>query len=122
VYDDLTGAWKGRSGQIFFGSYNGLTVLSPSVVEEKRFVPRVVLTDFKVSDQSVPIGPDSPLKQSISVTKAITLAHSQNTVSFGFAVLSYAHPDPFDTPTASPTAAAAYGSCPCTIPLKDWGK
>jgi signal transduction histidine kinase/streptogramin lyase len=93
VYDDLTGAWKGRSGQIFFGSYSGLTVLSPSVVEEKRFVPRVVLTDIKISDQSVPIGRDSPLKQSISVTKAITLAHSQNTVSFGFAVLSYAHPD-----------------------------
>ena len=93
VYDDLTGAWKGRSGQILFGSYSGLTVLSPSVVEEKQFVPRVVLTDFKISDQSVPIGRDSPLKQSISVTKAITLAHSQNTFSFGFAALSYSHPD-----------------------------
>jgi ligand-binding sensor domain-containing protein/signal transduction histidine kinase len=89
VFDDFTGAWKGRLGQMFFGSYSGLTVLSPSFVEEKRFVPRVVLTDFKMSDQSVPIGPDSLLKQSISVTKDLTLSHNQNTFSFEFAALSY---------------------------------
>lgn len=93
VLDDLTGAWKGRSGQMFFGSYSGLTVLSPSVIEEKRFVPRVVLTDFKISDQSVPIGADSPLKESISVTKELTLSHNQNTFSFGFAALTYADPE-----------------------------
>jgi ligand-binding sensor domain-containing protein len=89
VFDDLTGAWKGRSGQMFFGSYSGLTVLSPSFVEEKQFVPRVILTDFKISDQSVPIGPDSPLKQSISVTGTLTLSHNQNTFSFEFAPLGY---------------------------------
>jgi ligand-binding sensor domain-containing protein/signal transduction histidine kinase len=93
VFDDLTGAWKGRSGQMFFGSYSGLTLLSPSVVEEKRVVPRVVLTDFKISDQSVPVGADAPLKQSISVTKALTLSHNQNTFSFGFAALTYADPE-----------------------------
>jgi streptogramin lyase/signal transduction histidine kinase len=93
VFDDLTGAWKGPSGRIFFGSYSGLTVLSPSVIEEKRFVPRVVLTDFKISDQSVAIGADAPLRQSIAVTKALTLSHSQNTFSFAFAALSYADPE-----------------------------
>jgi ligand-binding sensor domain-containing protein/signal transduction histidine kinase len=92
VFDDLTGAWKGRSGQMFFGSYSGLTVLSPEDIEEKHFVPRVILTGFKISDQSVPIGADAPLKQSISVTKAITLSHNQNTFSFEFAALSYADP------------------------------
>ena len=93
VFDDLTGAWKGRSGQMFFGSYSGLTVLSLSVVEEKRFTPRVIFTDFKISDQSVPIGAHAPLKQSISVTKALILSHNQNTFSFGFASLTYADPE-----------------------------
>ena len=93
VFDDLTGAWKGRSGQMFFGSYSGLTVLSPSVVQEKRFTPRVVFTDFRISDQPVPIGAGAPLKQSISVTKALTLSHNQNTFSFGFAALTYADPE-----------------------------
>jgi ligand-binding sensor domain-containing protein/signal transduction histidine kinase len=93
VFDDLTGAWKGRSGHIFFGSSSGLTVLSPTVIEERHFAPRAVLTDFKISDQSVPIGADAPLKQSISVTKAITLGYNQNTFSFEFAALSYVDPE-----------------------------
>jgi signal transduction histidine kinase/streptogramin lyase len=93
VLDDLTGAWKGRSGQIFFGSYSGLTALSPDAVDERLFIPRVVLTSFQISDKSVPVGADSPLKKSISVTKALTLSHSQNTLSFEFAALSYADPE-----------------------------
>ena len=93
VLDDLTGAWKGRSGQIFFGSYSGLTALSPDAVDEKLFVPRVVLTNFQISDKPVPVGADSPLKESISVTKALTLSHSQNTLSFEFTALSYADPE-----------------------------
>jgi ligand-binding sensor domain-containing protein/signal transduction histidine kinase len=93
IFDDLTGAWKGRSGQMFFGSSSGLTLLSPAVIEEKRFAPRVVLTDFTIFDQSVSIGPNAPLKQSISVTKSVTLLHNQNTFSFEFAALSYADPE-----------------------------
>ena len=93
VFDDLTGVWKGRSGQMFFGSYSGLTALSPEGIEEKHFTPRVILTDFKISDQAVPIGAGEPLKQSISVTRAITLSHNENTFSFEFAALSYADPE-----------------------------
>jgi signal transduction histidine kinase/ligand-binding sensor domain-containing protein len=93
VFDDLTGAWKGRSGQMLFGSYSGLTVLSPDGIEEKHFPTRVILTDFRISDQFVPIGADAPLKKSISVTRAITLSHNQNTFSFEFAAQSYADPE-----------------------------
>ena len=93
VLDDLTGAWKGSSGQIFFGSYSGLTALSPDAVDEKLFIPRVVLTNFQLSDKPVSVGAGSPLKESISVTQALTLSHSQNTLSFEFAALSYADPE-----------------------------
>jgi signal transduction histidine kinase/ligand-binding sensor domain-containing protein len=93
VPDDLTGAWKGRSGQIYFGSNSGLTTLSPDAVDEKLFVPRVVLTNFQISDKPVPVGAGSPLKESISVTKALTLSHSQNTLSFEFAALNYGDPE-----------------------------
>ena len=93
VLDDLTGAWKGRSGQLFFGSYDGLTALSPDAVDEKLVTPRVVLTNFQISDKPVPVGADSPLKESISVAKALTLSHTQNILSFEFADLSYADPE-----------------------------
>jgi signal transduction histidine kinase/streptogramin lyase len=93
VLDDLTGAWKGRSGQLFFGSYDGLTALSPDGADEKLVTPRVVLTNFQISDKPVPVGPDSPLKESISVARALTLSSSENTLSFEFADLSYADPE-----------------------------
>jgi ligand-binding sensor domain-containing protein/signal transduction histidine kinase len=93
VPEDLTGAWKGSSGQIFFGSYSGLTALSPDAVDERPLIPRVVLTNFQISDKPVPVGAESPLKKSISVTKALTLSHSQNTLSFEFTALNYADPE-----------------------------
>jgi ligand-binding sensor domain-containing protein/signal transduction histidine kinase len=93
VLDDLTGAWKGRSGQMLFGSYSGLTALAPDAVDEKLLIPRVVLTNFQISDKPVLVGADSPLKESISVTKALTLSHGQNTLSFEFAALSYSDPE-----------------------------
>jgi signal transduction histidine kinase len=67
--------------------------LSPDEVDEKLLVPRVVLTNFQISDKPVPVGADSPLKESISVTKTLTLSHSQNTLSFEFTALSYADPE-----------------------------
>lgn len=93
VLDDLTGAWKGQSGRIFFGSYSGFTALTPTDVNEKPHTPRVVLTNLQISDKSVTVGPDSPLKQSISITQDLTLSHSQNILSFEFTALSYADPE-----------------------------
>jgi ligand-binding sensor domain-containing protein/signal transduction histidine kinase len=90
VFDNLTGAWKGRSGLLLFGSYSGLTVLSSHAVEERLFIPRVVLTKFQISDKTVSFGKDSPLTESISVTKALILPYDQNTLSFEFAALNYA--------------------------------
>ena len=93
VFDDLTGAWKGRSGLMFFGSYSGLTVFSPDGVQEEPSSPRVVFTSFQIADKPVAVGPNSPLSKAISVTKSITLSHGRNTVSFDFAALSFADPE-----------------------------
>lgn len=89
VFDNLTGAWMGRSGRLFFGSYSGLTVLVAGDIKETVYAPPVVLTDLRISDLPVVAGGDSPLKQSISVTKNLKLNHDQNTLSFEFAALAY---------------------------------
>jgi signal transduction histidine kinase/ligand-binding sensor domain-containing protein len=93
VFDDLTGAWKGRSGQMFFGSYSGLTAFSPDAVREEPSMPQVVFTNFQISDRPVTVGPNAPLKRAIPVTKSVTLSHNQNTFSIEFAALSFADPE-----------------------------
>jgi signal transduction histidine kinase/ligand-binding sensor domain-containing protein len=93
VFDDLTGAWSGRSGRLFFGSYSGLTVLSTQEVHERIYPPVVALTGLQISDKPVAVGGDSPLKSSISVAKSLILDHGQNTVSFEFAALTFSGPE-----------------------------
>jgi signal transduction histidine kinase len=53
----------------------------------------VVITDFKISGDSVPIGGNSPLKRVISFTDTVTLSHTQNVLAFEFSALSYTNPE-----------------------------
>src|ERR1700722_13030656 len=87
------GAWKSPSGEMFFCSTVGLTSFFPDQVVDNPFVPPVVLTDFLLSDKTVPVGGQSPLSQSISLTKSLILHPEQNIFSFEFSALSFASPE-----------------------------
>jgi PAS domain S-box-containing protein len=94
---DLTGwsaCYQSPSGEMFFGGFSGATAFHPSRIVGNSFVPRTVLTDFRLSGNAVPIGSGSPLKKSITYTDAITLPHGQNIFSIEFSALSY-----FNAPT-----------------------
>ncbi|HEY4050236.1 MAG TPA: two-component regulator propeller domain-containing protein, partial [Acidobacteriaceae bacterium] len=84
--------FKSRTGEMFFCSRAGLTTFFPEKVVDNPYVPPVVLTDFLLFDSRVPVGGESPLKQSISVTNFLTLTHTQTVFSFEFSALSYANP------------------------------
>ncbi|MBV8549855.1 MAG: hypothetical protein JOY54_01045 [Acidobacteriaceae bacterium] len=92
---DLTGwgaCYESPSGEIFFGGFNGATAFYPSRIVNSSFVPRAVLTDFRLSGDKVAIGSGSPLKESITYTPAIILSHQQNIFSIEFSALSYFNP------------------------------
>ena len=89
---DLTGwgaCYQSPSGEMFFGGFSGATAFYPSRIVNNSFVPRTVLTEFRLSGNPVPIGPESPLKRSIVYDDSITLAHRQNMFSIEFSALSY---------------------------------
>jgi signal transduction histidine kinase len=86
-------AFKTPSGEMFFTSYAGLTTFFPHDVVGETYVPPVVITDFKVSGNTLPIGGDSPLKRAISFTDTVTLSHAQNDISLEFSALSYTSPE-----------------------------
>ena len=76
---------------MFFCGSGGVTAFFPEDIRENPFVPPVVLTSFKISDEAVPIGGDSVLKKAIPYTESLTLSYRQNFISFEFAALSYAN-------------------------------
>jgi PAS domain S-box-containing protein len=89
---DLTGwgaCYQSPGGEMFFGGFSGATAFYPSRIVNNSFVPRTVLTEFRLSGNLVPIGPESPLKRSIVYDDSITLAHEQNMFSIEFSALSY---------------------------------
>lgn len=92
---DLTGwgaCFQSPSGEMFFGGFSGATAFYPDRIANSSLTPRIVLTDFRLSGNPVPIGGGSPLTRSITSTDSITLSHEQNIFSIEFSALSYLNP------------------------------
>ncbi|MGB6691230.1 MAG: two-component regulator propeller domain-containing protein [Terracidiphilus sp.] len=92
---DLTGwgaGFKDRSGEMFFGGFNGATEFDPDKVADTSYTPPVVLTEFRLSGSPVDIGGGSPLSKSITYTTQLTLSHEQRIFSLTFSALSYFSP------------------------------
>jgi ligand-binding sensor domain-containing protein/signal transduction histidine kinase len=86
-----TGCYQAPNGEMFFGGSNGLNAFFPENVGDNPYVPPVVITSFKIFNESVPIGPKSVLKNAIPYVGSVTLPYSDNVFSFEFAALSYAN-------------------------------
>ncbi|MCK5370503.1 MAG: hypothetical protein KAQ62_18200, partial [Cyclobacteriaceae bacterium] len=92
-YAFSTKACKSPDGEMFFPSDNGLLSFHPDSIEDNPIIPPVVITDFQIFNESVPVGGKSPLHESISSTTEIKLPYNQNFLSFEFAALNYIHPE-----------------------------
>jgi ligand-binding sensor domain-containing protein/signal transduction histidine kinase len=91
-FNDFSVYYKSPSGEMFFGGVNGVTAFYPERVVDRPFVPPVVLTDFRLFNDPVPVGGRSPLKKSISYSDSLTLSHAQNIFTLEFSALSFASP------------------------------
>jgi serine phosphatase RsbU (regulator of sigma subunit)/ligand-binding sensor domain-containing protein len=85
--------FRSPSGEMFFGGIIGFNAFYPDSVKDNPIAPRIALTDFKLFDESVPIGGNSPLQKHIAETDAITLAYWQNDISFEIVALHYGRPE-----------------------------
>ncbi|PWN05771.1 hypothetical protein DDZ15_11270 [Rhodohalobacter mucosus] len=81
--------FKNTNGIMYFGSAKGVTAFAPELLRINETPPRVAISDFRLFNRSVPVGPDSPLQQALSETDTITLTHKQNEVAFDFVALHY---------------------------------
>lgn len=84
--------FKSESGELFFGGINGFNAFYPADIRENSHIPPVVITDFRIFNESVAPGMHSPLEMSISEAEKITLRHDQKVFSFEFAALDFTDP------------------------------
>jgi signal transduction histidine kinase/ligand-binding sensor domain-containing protein/DNA-binding response OmpR family regulator len=83
---------KTNSGHLIFGGVNGLSYFYPKEKRDNPHRPPIVITDFQISNISVPIGGQF-IKKSISETKEIQLSYEERVFSFEFAALDFQIPE-----------------------------
>ncbi len=88
-------AHKCKDDTLYFGTTNGLVYFDPQEIKDNEIMPEVVITDFKLFNQTIKPNSsnNSPLNKTISKAETIKLDHDQNMISFEFAALNYSAPE-----------------------------
>ena len=76
-------------GELFFGGTNGFNVFSPNKLEDNKKVPDIILTEFRIFNEPIPIGESSVLKKHINHAQEIALDYSQKVFSIEFISLNF---------------------------------
>lgn len=83
-----------KKGNLFFGTAKGMISFNPGEFTRSTFVPPVYVTALHVNNKPVAIGDkQSPLQQSISFTRHISLPYDQSSINLDVAALSYVTPE-----------------------------
>jgi signal transduction histidine kinase/ligand-binding sensor domain-containing protein/CheY-like chemotaxis protein/AraC-like DNA-binding protein len=88
------GIW-GANSELIWAGVDGINIFDPNELPEYRQDPVVVITDFRLSNRSVPVSDEAgktPLSRSIVNTTDIELTYLDNLFSFEFAVPGYRYP------------------------------
>ncbi|GJM32830.1 MAG: hybrid sensor histidine kinase/response regulator [Saprospiraceae bacterium] len=93
-YDDAVCATP--LGQLAFGGVNGLSLFFPEDIHPDTIPPKVAITDFRLFNNSIPIGELEDgrviLKKHIGETEYLELSHRDNVISFEFVGIQFGKP------------------------------
>ena len=84
--------YRNADGRMYFGGINGYNAFYAEEIRANEKPPRMVITDIKLSNRSIPIGPGMLLERHVSLTDTLTLRYNQNNLTIDFAALHYTNP------------------------------
>ncbi len=82
-------AIKLENGMMYFGGINGFNEFHPDSIREDTLVLPVAFTEFQLSNKTVEIGDQSPLKKQINQSKEIILPYDQTNFTIKYTVLNF---------------------------------
>ncbi|NEO29781.1 MAG: PAS domain S-box protein [Symploca sp. SIO3C6] len=85
-FDGVKAHLQSKAGEMFFGGLNGFNSFFPEQVKDNPYIPPIVITDFKIFNESV------KLDKTIAATQQIKLSYKENFFSFEFSALDYTNP------------------------------
>jgi signal transduction histidine kinase len=89
--------YENKKGKMFFGSMNGLNSFMPDDIIGSKPLPRVIITDFKIYNQSVKVGKEYNdhiiLTKSLLNTNRLVFSYKSSEFSIEFSALDYDQPE-----------------------------
>jgi signal transduction histidine kinase/ligand-binding sensor domain-containing protein len=86
-----------RDGQLYFGGLNGYNTFYPDDIPYNKHVPQVVITDFRINNQSVAVGQSFYgkiiLNKPVNLIKELVFSNRINFFSLEFAALDFTSPE-----------------------------
>ncbi|MGA9292041.1 MAG: two-component regulator propeller domain-containing protein, partial [Ignavibacteriaceae bacterium] len=92
LFEEGKASFKSKSGLLYFGGFNGLTVIDPKRFKANTVKPVVQITGFEIFGKSVPISKNGILNKSISFINQIELSYNQNDLTIEYVGLHYKNP------------------------------
>ncbi|MFC5683082.1 hybrid sensor histidine kinase/response regulator [Flavobacterium sp. MAHUQ-51] len=87
-------AFKDSNGDMYFGNLNGMISFNPKNFNTNKYNPPIFITGLQINNQDVMVNDEnSPLGESVSFIKKITLKNHQSNFNIDFASLSYTAPE-----------------------------
>lgn len=83
---------KGKSGNMYFSAFNGFYEVPRADFNTESKPPQIILSNFRLSNQTILPGKNSVLAEDISITDRIELKYNQNIFSFDFTAVDYVDP------------------------------
>ncbi|WP_380780597.1 diguanylate cyclase [Sphingomonas sp. R86520] len=77
------------AGEALFGAKDGFTIVRPGMPPAWRFRPRIVITDLRVGENSVPVGPYNDAR----MPAQLVLTPETNTLTVEFSALDFTAPE-----------------------------
>ncbi|MBS1513949.1 MAG: PAS domain S-box protein [Bacteroidetes bacterium] len=85
--------YKASDGKMFFGGINGLNYFYPDSIPENKFIPNVVITDYKLIEQNVPERDLEKYWNMFKSEQKLVLPYDRNFITLDFASLDFARPE-----------------------------
>lgn len=86
-------AFRSKNGNLYFGRRGNFISFHPDSIQENPQSPKVLITDFKINNQSVKVSSTSPLKENIEEAKRVELHYNESTFSVSFAATDLIYPE-----------------------------
>ncbi|MBU0764196.1 MAG: SpoIIE family protein phosphatase [Bacteroidetes bacterium] len=87
------GSFRAKDGRLLFGGTDGFNFFHPDSIRDNNFRPSVIITAFKVRNQTVLPADSTFLTLPVYLTGEIILSYRENVFAFEYTATHYSHPE-----------------------------